>query len=231
MEYASGAVVFLDPEELFAREPYSARFRDVDTGQEFATATVHIVFGDGVSDRLPEIDALADYWQWLGDVYPDSPRLLMGDFNLSPDHPSWEALRRLGAEPAITDGRTTLGTTAGYASLYDNIWYEADSLSPSDQGILKFPALLPLDHVTARERVSDHAPVYIGLNGGRLTPISTGGGQSTRQRAASTSTTALPAGWNPCRTSVPPGPRTSSRAGPGWRGKNSPTYAASVRGV
>lgn len=172
--YADGAVVFLDHGDVFSREPYSARFRDRDTDQVFTAATVHVVYGDSVGDRLPEIDALADYWDWLGETFPDTPRLLMGDFNLAPEHDGWAPLRERGAQPAITAGRTTLGTTAGeYANLYDNLWYDAERLSPSGHGILRFPDLLPLDHDTARDRISDHAPVYLGLGGADLTPIRT----------------------------------------------------------
>ncbi|MBB3231970.1 helix-hairpin-helix domain-containing protein [Halomonas stenophila] len=169
--YHDGAVVFLDHGDIFSREPYAARFQDVENGDLFTVATVHVVYGDSVSDRLPEIEALADYWQWLAEVAAGTPRLLMGDFNLAPDHDSWALLRALGARPAITVGQSTLATTAGeYANLYDNIWYDAAILNPSDRGILLFPELLSLEHNEARDRVSDHAPVYIGLNGTDLVP-------------------------------------------------------------
>ncbi|QFU00983.1 Endonuclease/Exonuclease/phosphatase family protein [Halomonas sp. THAF5a] len=110
--YADSAVVFLDHGDTFSREPYAARFRDVETGDLFTAATVHVVYGDNVGDRLPEIDALADYWQWLDEIAKGTPRLLMGDFNLAPDHEAWAPLRALGAVPAITDGQSTLATTA-----------------------------------------------------------------------------------------------------------------------
>ncbi len=174
--YEDGAVVFIDHGDVFAREPYSARFRDQATGERFTLATVHVVYGDGVGDRLPEIAALADYWAWLGELAPETPRLLAGDFNLAPEHPGWAALRAEGALPAITEGRSTLATTAGeYANLYDNLWYDAERLAPGERGILRFPALLPLDHEAARERVSDHAPVYLALNGARLAPTPAAG--------------------------------------------------------
>ena len=165
--YEDGAVVFLDHGDVFSREPYAARFRDLDSDWVITAATVHVVYGD----RLPEIVALADYWQWLGEIVQDAPRLLMGDFNLAPDHKGWAPLRALGAQPAINDGRSTLATSAGeYANLYDNLWYDAGSLAPSDRGILRFPDLLAMDHLEARDRISDHAPVYIGINGARLKP-------------------------------------------------------------
>ena len=178
--YVDKAVVFLDHGDVFSREPYAARFRDVETDDLFTAATVHVVYGDSVGDRLPEISALADYWQWLDEIAQGSPRLLMGDFNLAPDHDGWAALRGLGAEPAITDGRTTLSTTAGaYSNLYDNLWFDASILNPSDRGILRFPDLLTMSHQEARDRISDHAPVYVSLNGATLKLVHTSGGKST----------------------------------------------------
>lgn len=140
VEYIGGAVVFLDHRDVFAREPYSAVFQDRDVGTEFAAATVHVVYGNSVSDRLPEIEALADYWGWLAEAYPDTPRLLMGDYNLPPQHDGWAPLRDSGASPSITKGATTLSSTNGqYANLYDNLWSEAGRLPITGQGILLYP--------------------------------------------------------------------------------------------
>lgn len=170
IDYLDGAVVFIDHGDTFAREPYSARFRDRDSGEAFVAASVHVTYGDGLADRLPEIEALADYWRWLDEAHPDTPRLLMGDFNLAPDHSAWAPLRALGAVPAITGQATTLSTSNGaYASRYDNIWYRPDRLSPAELGVVRYPALTGLDHDDARDRVSDHAPVYLALHGGELT--------------------------------------------------------------
>lgn len=167
--YTGGAVVFLDRGDVFAREPFSARFQDRATGKEFVMATVHVLYGDGVSDRLPELDALADYWGWLAETYPDTPRMLMGDFNMTPDHAGWDDLRQQGASPVITRGATTLGKAKGrYVNLYDNIWLTDDKLNITDRGILRFPDWLGINHVTARKHVSDHAPVYVGLDGAKL---------------------------------------------------------------
>jgi endonuclease/exonuclease/phosphatase family metal-dependent hydrolase len=164
VEYDSGAVVFIDHRDMFAREPFSAKFRSRRTGQAFAAATVHITHGSSIGERLPEIEALADYWQWLDEVYPDTPRLLLGDFNLRPQHAGWEPLRELGAIPAINAGATTLGLTDGrYANLYDNIWKLPGALDVSDRGILRFPELFGIGHQRARDVVSDHAPVYVAL--------------------------------------------------------------------
>ncbi|WP_085920429.1 helix-hairpin-helix domain-containing protein [Halomonas sp. CSM-2] len=168
IEYDSGAVVFLDSRDVFAREPYSAKFTALESGQQFAAATVHVVYGDSVGDRLPEIEALADYWGWLEEVYPNTPRLLLGDFNLPPHHSGWSELRELGATPAITEGATTLGTTNGvWANLYDNIWHD-DTAAITAKGIIQFPDLLPGEHTAVRDSVSDHAPVWVALSGAEL---------------------------------------------------------------
>ncbi|MBS9405369.1 hypothetical protein KG088_17295 [Halomonas sp. TRM85114] len=125
MDYVDGAVVFFDSGDSFAREPYSARFRSLHNGQVFAVANVHLVYGSSVGDRLPEIEALADYWEWLGEAYHDTPRLLMGDFNLMPHHDAWESLRNQGVIPAITQGAIAvsnhLDTHRNFAKLKESI--------------------------------------------------------------------------------------------------------------
>lgn len=169
IDYESGAVVFIDHRDAFAREPFSAKFRSRRSGQEFVAATVHITYGQNLGDRLPEIAALADYWQWLEEVYPDTPRLLLGDFNLRPQHEGWESLRDLGVMPAIAEGATTLGLGDGrYANLYDNIWKVGGRLNVTGRGIVRFPELFGIDHERARDVVSDHAPVYLTLGNAEL---------------------------------------------------------------
>lgn len=144
-------------------------FRSVDDGETFAIGNVHVYYGDSVSDRLPEINALADYWDWLGEVYPDTPRMLVGDMNLGASHAGWQALRQRGAVQVIEDGATTLSSHNGrYANAYDHIWATPGRLSIRDSGKVRFPEVLGIDHETARATVSDHAPVWITLGDARL---------------------------------------------------------------
>nr|WP_298380467.1 helix-hairpin-helix domain-containing protein [uncultured Halomonas sp.] len=162
VDYTQGAVVYLDPGDLFAREPYLAEFRDKDSGETVAMAVVHIVYGDSRTDRTPEIQELASIWEWMYEVYPGSARLIVGDFNLPPSDLAWQPLRDAGAQPAITTGATTLSERDGrYASLYDNFWIDANSLDVTEAGIVHFPQMLGIDHQTARASVSDHAPIYL----------------------------------------------------------------------
>lgn len=166
IEYVDGAVVYLDITDRFAREPFSARFRIRDEGLTFVAATVHILYGRGVKDRAPEIDALGAYWRWLEEVYPEETTrvLLMGDFNLSPHHAAWEALRA-AAEPLIVEGATTLSSVDGrFANLYDNIWVPvAHDLPIASSGTFAFPVRLGVTHEHARRHISDHAPVWVRL--------------------------------------------------------------------
>lgn len=169
VEYAEGAVVFLDHGDVFAREPYSAKFKDRETGQELALANLHVIYGDSVSERALEVDALADYWGWLGEVYPDTPRVLAGDFNLEPDHEAWESLRSAGASPALSRVATTLGQETGvYRNLYDNFWFIPGEFPVSDAGVIPFPTLLGLSHEEARSQVSDHAPIFMATGGAEI---------------------------------------------------------------
>lgn len=169
VEYVDGAVVYLDRGNRFIREPFSARFASRRDGSQLALATVHILYGKGVSDRTPEIRALADHWLWLGEVYPGTPRMLVGDFNLPPTHEAWAPLKQY-AKPLITSGATTLSSKDGrFANLYDNIFVERDSqLKLNGAGIINFPRMIGWDHEKSRQHVSDHAPVYVLLGGATL---------------------------------------------------------------
>jgi endonuclease/exonuclease/phosphatase family metal-dependent hydrolase len=142
VDYDDGAIVYLDRRDTYAREPYSARFRTAK-GTRFAVGTIHVIYGQSVRDRLPEITALADYFSWLAEVYPNTPRMLMGDFNLPPHHDAWQPLKA-HAKPLITEGATTLSAIDGrYANLYDNIWLAHNStLTINSSGIIQFPQLL-----------------------------------------------------------------------------------------
>jgi len=42
---------------------------------------------------------------------------------------------------------------------------------------LRFPDLLSLSHQEARDRISDHAPVYVGLSGATLQPVHVASGK------------------------------------------------------
>src|SRR5690606_26408503 len=67
VSYETGAVVYLDPDDAFEREPFSAVFR-TDDDELFLLATVHVVYGDSRSERRQEGRALRDYRDWLAET-------------------------------------------------------------------------------------------------------------------------------------------------------------------
>jgi len=168
VEYSDGAVVYLDRENHFIREPFSAKFRSKRNGTELALGTVHVVFGKGIKDRVPEIKELANYWEWMQDVYSGTPIVLLGDFNLSPFNAAWAPVKR-HAVPLLTEGASTLSAKGHYANLYDNIWVEPNTaLVITDVGIIDFPKMVGWNHKKSRKHVSDHAPIYMTLGSATL---------------------------------------------------------------
>lgn len=162
VSYDRGQVLYIDDKDIYAREPMSAKFISNKTGREFALATIHITFGDSISDRKDEIRSLSHYWDWLGEVYPNTPRILSGDFNLWYSHNYFDPLLSK-SEEAITQGATTLSPKNGkYANLYDNFYYEP-SLNVTSAGIFPFPQKFGITHKEARDSVSDHAPIYMTI--------------------------------------------------------------------
>ncbi|MDF5999670.1 endonuclease/exonuclease/phosphatase family protein [Pseudomonas aeruginosa] len=90
--YEDGAVVYMDRGDRFIREPLSARFKSKRDGTLFAVASIHVLYGKGPQDREPEVRELESYWAWLESIYPETPVMLVGDFNMSPSHPAFSGL-------------------------------------------------------------------------------------------------------------------------------------------
>lgn len=164
VSWVDGAVVYLDDRDAFAREPFSARFETVD-GYQLVLASVHLIYGDTVEGREFEAMALSHYKAWLEGSFPSTPVFIAGDFNLPPSNPAWADLGTTAA-PLITKGATTLSKKDGkFANLYDNIWAPAGTPLPiTGYGVHDFPRALGFTHERARERVSDHAPVYMVID-------------------------------------------------------------------
>ncbi|MDF5997414.1 hypothetical protein P4200_35870 [Pseudomonas aeruginosa] len=83
---------------------------------------------------------MESYWAWLESIYPETPVMLVGDFNMSPSHPAFSGLSQ-HATPLITKGATTLSAREGlYANLYDNIWVSrTHRLKLDNAGIMDYP--------------------------------------------------------------------------------------------
>ncbi|MFY1663491.1 endonuclease/exonuclease/phosphatase family protein [Pseudomonas sp. Pseu.R1] len=168
--YEDGAVTYLDRGDAFEREPYSARFKSLKDGATFVVATVHILYGKNQADRASEITALSSYWAWLKDTYPgNNSIMLMGDFNTPPSSPAWDKLDA-SARPLMLEGASTLSTTDGkFSNLYDNIFVSRNSaIKVNSIQVFNYPKFLGLSHAQGRDKVSDHAPIFLSasLSGG-----------------------------------------------------------------
>jgi endonuclease/exonuclease/phosphatase family metal-dependent hydrolase len=192
--YEDGAVTYLDRQDTFEREPYSARFKSIKDGTTFVVATVHILYGKSQSDRASEITALSDYWSWLKDTYPGNNQImLMGDFNTPPTSPAWDNLDA-SAKPLVLNGASTLSTTDGkFANLYDNIFVSKNTaIRVNDVQVFNYPKFLGMTHAKGRDSVSDHAPIFLNAS-------FSGGSPST---ASAQPRAALP---NPMKPTAAPG--------------------------
>src|ERR1700712_2141278 len=161
--YEDGAVTYLDRNDTFEREPYSARFKSLKDGTTFVVATVHILYGKSQADRASEITALSSYWAWLKETYPGNNQImLMGDFNTPPTSPAWDNLDA-SAKPLVLTGASTLSATDGkFANLYDNIFVSKNTaIGVSNVQVFDYPKYLGMTHAQGRDSVSDHAPVFI----------------------------------------------------------------------
>lgn len=164
VSWVDGAVVYIDERDAFAREPFSMRFETADN-YRFVLASAHLIYGDSVEEREREALALDSYHAWLTESFPETPIYIAGDFNLPPGNAAWDLMGRDTA-PLIIQGATTLTKKTGrFANLYDNIWAPAGSAIPvAVSGIFDFPAELGVSHEVARDRISDHAPVWMLLD-------------------------------------------------------------------
>ena len=160
VNYTEESIIYIDDRDIFAREPIAAKFQTND-GNDFVLANIHVLYGKSKADRIPEIKALVSYWEWLAEVFPNEQFFLAGDFNMSPDHNSFDDLK-VYADAVIYDEKTSLSTKEGMrANLYDNIWYPRNIDAKMGAGVYDFTAIYGLTNKYARSNVSDHLPVYL----------------------------------------------------------------------
>src|SRR5207245_10092643 len=83
-------VVCPDVGDLFAREPFGVTCR---VGQfDFTVVTLHATFGHSVGERAAEVSHLGEVYRWFQDRDPvEQDILIVGDFNLRPEHAAWAA--------------------------------------------------------------------------------------------------------------------------------------------
>ncbi|PSU00023.1 endonuclease [Photobacterium gaetbulicola] len=163
-----------DPSNIskqFARTPYAVSFR---AGSEtFILVTAHILYGDSSQERVPELEAIAE---WMAEWAKSSKRfhhnlILLGDFNIDrKGDPLWDAFSSTGL--VVPDALNRVPRSIFHAGkddkFYDQIaWFTRSkkaqlNMSFLDAGNFDFvPILYPsLTRQQLSHRISDHYPLW-----------------------------------------------------------------------
>ena len=150
--------VYPDQNDWFIREPFVGHFRAGEF--DFTVVTVHIFYGDGPSERRPEIARLDDVIRWADEINGDEADvLLVGDFNMDVADSAWEMAPWVGLVAPVTP------TTISDRSSYDNIWYNpavTTELLIETYHVFRFDEeIYANDDRLAGCAVSDHRPVSV----------------------------------------------------------------------
>jgi len=147
--------------EIFVRPPFMCYFRAGIF--DFVFVTIHVVWGDTVTERRKEISRLDDVLQAILERSKDEKDIILcGDFNMPPEDLAWEIE---GWQPLI---KAPAKTVVGDTSLYDNLWISTEYTSKSEwkgaSGVMLFDKEQYEDSMQGRRaaisQISDHRPVW-----------------------------------------------------------------------
>lgn len=136
------------------REPYFATF-------EINKKTITLVnFHAITKKKQPETEI--KYFKFLPQEYPNLNLVFMGDFNCPQSHSVFNPIKKMGYSPILQSQKTTLkkqckGTDC-FASEFDNIFYQSDSLKHIDSGIISFHT--KFNSLEEARKISDHIPIW-----------------------------------------------------------------------
>lgn len=168
----------------FARTPYAVSFKAGDF--TFILVTLHVVFGDASTERLPELKGIARWLaQWAKRERAWAHKLIaLGDFNIDRrGDPLWQAFVSTGLKTPdeLNSVPRTLfsdGKASDTSHFYDQIaWFPggpgdaAHGLGYRAAGYVDFCPYVYGDQSLTRQaisyRVSDHYPLWVELVRGR----------------------------------------------------------------
>lgn len=167
ISFTGNASVYLETEEVkFIREPFIASFRAGEF--DFTIFTIHVLYGDTVSDRYPEIKDLTEVFKEIQNTDPDEQDvILMGDFNVDPRDDIYMSLRDLGALPLFDcDSEKAcrrIATMISDTHLYDNMWFQGEYVKEfsGNKEIYRFDELLfDNNDEWVEKAISDHRPIW-----------------------------------------------------------------------
>ena len=162
----------------FARTPYAVSFKACET--TFILVTLHVTFGDPVTERIPELKGIAQWMsEWAKQENDWSHNLIaLGDFNIDRQgDPLWQAFTSTGlASPAALNKvpRTVFAMPGkpDTDKFYDQIaWFQTARGIPKltmpyrNAGYVDFlPYMYTEQRFTKQSisyRVSDHFPLWV----------------------------------------------------------------------
>lgn len=155
----------------FARTPYAVSFKAND--KTFVLLTLHVLYGDNVQKRVPELKALAEWMaDWAIELKSWGFSLItLGDFNIErKDDIAYKAFVSTGLH-VPDDMHQFSRTVFGNLSFYDQIaWFTNEKLTPQinlkykQGGTFNFKdkVLKGLNYTTSQLsfRISDHLPLW-----------------------------------------------------------------------
>ncbi|WP_242432989.1 endonuclease/exonuclease/phosphatase family protein [Streptomyces sp. Root264] len=158
----------------FARTPYAVGF--LSRGQTFTLVTLHVLYGEDAAERVPELQAIADWLAgWAEREFGwDHNLIALGDFNIDrADDPLLKAFTSTGLVPApqLAGLPRTVFDDAGAEHFYDQIaWFTKGqkrrpvlTLEAGAGGHVDFVPALQGD-LTLTElswHISDHYPMWV----------------------------------------------------------------------
>jgi endonuclease/exonuclease/phosphatase family metal-dependent hydrolase len=163
----------------FARTPYAVSFES--RGSTFTLVTLHVIWGDGSAERLPEITEIARWladWADGGDEFGEN-LMTLGDFNIDrANDPLYQAFVSTGLLPPaeLATLPRTIFDDPGDQHFYDQVaWFrdpsgtsklEAPLRYAGQGGNFDFRADLQHDMTTTALswHISDHYPMWVNFS-------------------------------------------------------------------
>jgi len=163
----------LQDAKQFARTPYAVSFQAA--GQTFILVTLHVVYGEKPSDRLGELESIAEWLRdWANRTAEDYNQNLicLGDFNIDrEDDPNYKAFtsKGLSPPPELRELSRTISDQPGKEHYYDQIaWFTEAGRAKltleytGTAGRFEWTKHLLQDLSTVEKswRISDHYPLW-----------------------------------------------------------------------
>ena len=152
--------IFQTTPSHFSREPFYATFQ---AGHfDFTLVSIHAAWGTNEEQRRAEIAALPDLYHSLQKELPlEQDIILLGHFNLPPEDPAWDSLKRFPTMTHLIKPPDT--TNIAGTRLYDNIWFQKKYTGEytGRSGVTKFDEnMFRNNDQKAGNAVSDYRPVW-----------------------------------------------------------------------